>query len=78
MIWVIQQIKVIHYKNSLLSAIINDKLVSNITPKLKDTVQHWIIICPYVIDYIDVNYDIRSNVINVHSNGVFNKNSYKQ
>ena len=69
MIWVIQQRKVIHYKNTLSYVIIKMKWLSKITPELKDTVQHFIISYHDVIDYIYLNDDIVSNVSNVHSYG---------
>ena len=69
MIWVIQQRKVIHYKNKLSSVIIKTKWLSKITPELKDTVQHFIISYHDVIDYTYLNDDIRSNVSNVNGYG---------
>ena len=69
MIWVIQQRKVIHYKNKLSSVIIKTKWLSKITPELKDTVQHFIISYHDVIYYTYLNDDIRSNVSNVNGYG---------
>ena len=57
MIWVAQQRKVIYYKNTLFYVIIKNKWLSNITAKPNDSVKHWILSYPDIIDYTDVNDD---------------------